>query len=110
MNGWWWLGLVFCFLLSTRVLIMYLVITFAVVMAACAPVEPLTWEEEYNRQVDLQNWTFCAAIYQAYGQPTYHNGHSHSKGKYKHYDVKDDLFTNQCRNLLKRNGLWEEGI
>ena len=110
MNGWWWLGLALCFIMSTRLLILYLGATVVLSLMACSPATPLTWEQEYNRQVDLQNWVFCAAIYEAYGQPTYHDGHSHSNGKWRHYYVKDDLFTNNCRSILKRNGLWEEGI
>ena len=75
-------------------------ITLFIVLAGCAS-QPLTEVEEYNRQIDLQNWALCEAVYEKVGHYTYHIGHSHVSGRTRPDWVKDDLITNHCRMILK---------
>ena len=71
---------------------------------------PLTEEQEYNRQIDLQNWLLCEAVYESSGRPTIHYNHTHRnlRGNSLAYAVKQDLIDNSCRMILR--DYWAEGI
>jgi hypothetical protein len=84
-------------------------------LAGCA--STLTEEErevkEYNEQVMRENWTLCEQVYLANGTPTFHKGHTHTRGSTRRSsleNIRQDLITNRCRHILKPHGLWAEGI
>ena len=72
-------------------------------MTGCVS-SPLSEVQEYNRQIDIQNWVLCEAVYERANTPTVHYGHTHRR----HMSVglladavKDDLIQNRCRGILK---------
>ena len=69
---------------------------------------PLTSDErEYNRVERTEQWRICEAVLVATGTPIY-SEHQHSKiRRHKDWMIQEDLINNQCRELLRRNGLWE---
>lgn len=69
-------------------------------------IEQKRFEMDYNRGIDLDNWTTCLRIYEALGEITYHINHTHSRTRAKRridpWDVKSDLRNNNCRMVIRQ--------
>ena len=67
--------------------------------------EKLEQEEAEVERAD--QWRICKKIYKEASKP-YLSHHIHNKGnRHSDWDVRDDLFDNNCRMILKNAGLWE---
>jgi hypothetical protein len=82
-----------------------LLLLVIIVAQGCAV---LTEEQEeiiqYNRQIDLQNWTLCKQAYERSGTFTIHFGHTHQGPMSRNAEanaVKDDLIDNHCKMILR---------
>jgi hypothetical protein len=76
-----------------------LVFGFLGTLNACSTPLP-SYEVEWRRSIDHENWRMCANAYKQYNHYTIHVDHTIKEHKYNSRWVKYDLLQNNCRQVL----------
>lgn len=88
-----------------------LLLLFAVISGCATPLTEEQLEERaYRHNEALTKWETCERVYNQMNVPTIHKDHQHRRGyKTRSWDVKDDLWRNNCHRMLCQAKLWECG-
>ena len=62
-------------------------------------------ERETSLVEQADQWRMCQKIYKRAGRPWY-SKHDHI-GRHDTWEIREDLWANNCRRILEQMGLWD---